>query len=323
MLAAKTKTLSDGEVLPQAKTRVWGLPPENANGVGDSRPASSTLHWGWSPFYAGTASGQLDQRYYGVGTGRFNVPDPMHSAALGDPGSWNQYAYVGGDPLNFADPGGTNRLACDQYTLEGTCVGQSLGGGGVAWFTNFWWSPEGTLMAIATSSYGSPESAADPQGSSTGGMPSLAVLRHIFLDPAIQGAETLLNDPDCQSLFDTLSMDSNFGTTNPAQILQGAVDHNQVWFGPFGADVGQSVPAQTTGTQRYDSDRVKQGVRHWGRCGAGARPGPGGGEPHWNIHPWDFRSLSTAGLQRTNSIRDQRGHVDPRASSFYGHSRRR
>ena len=172
----------------------------------------------------------------------------MHSAALGDPGSWNQYAYVGGDPLNFADPGGTNRLACDQYTLEGTCVGQSLGGGGVAWFTNFWWSPEGTLMAIATSSYGSPESAADPQGSSTGGMPSLAVLRHIFLDPAIQGAETLLNDPDCQSLFDTLSMDSNFGTTNPAQILQGAVDHNQVWFGPFGADVGQSVPAQTTGT---------------------------------------------------------------------------
>ena len=123
--------------------------------------------------YTRDAVGQdyADQRYYGVGTGRFGTPDPMHSAALGDPGSWNQYSYVGGDPLNFSDPGGSNRLACDQYTLEGPCVGQSLGGGGVTWFTNFWWSPEGGLVAIATSSYGSPESATDPQGTSGSGGP--------------------------------------------------------------------------------------------------------------------------------------------------------
>ena len=38
-----------------------------------------------------------DQRYYGVGEGRFMTPDPYRaSAGAEDPGSWNRYAYVGG-----------------------------------------------------------------------------------------------------------------------------------------------------------------------------------------------------------------------------------
>jgi RHS repeat-associated protein len=42
-----------------------------------------------------------DQRYYGVGTGRFGTPDPYKaSAGVGDPGSWNRYSYVQGDPVN-------------------------------------------------------------------------------------------------------------------------------------------------------------------------------------------------------------------------------
>ena len=50
-----------------------------------------------------------DQRYYAVGTGRFNVPDPYQaSAGAEDPGSWNRYAYVGGDPINYLDPSGLN-----------------------------------------------------------------------------------------------------------------------------------------------------------------------------------------------------------------------
>jgi RHS repeat-associated protein len=48
-----------------------------------------------------------DQRYYYVGTGRFNVADPYKaSGGPEDPGSWNRYAYVVGDPLNFNDPRG-------------------------------------------------------------------------------------------------------------------------------------------------------------------------------------------------------------------------
>jgi RHS repeat-associated protein len=52
-----------------------------------------------------------DQRYYGVGTGRFNVPDPSTGSSAADPGSWNKYAYVGDDPINFADPSGLARCS--------------------------------------------------------------------------------------------------------------------------------------------------------------------------------------------------------------------
>jgi RHS repeat-associated protein len=48
-----------------------------------------------------------DQRYYGVGSGRFYTADPYQaSGGAGEPGSWNRYAYVGGDPVNRLDPTG-------------------------------------------------------------------------------------------------------------------------------------------------------------------------------------------------------------------------
>ena len=57
-----------------------------------------------------------DQRYYASGYGRFNTADQYQaSAGPGDPGTWNRYAYVGGDPVNFADPGGRDRFSCAIY----------------------------------------------------------------------------------------------------------------------------------------------------------------------------------------------------------------
>ena len=48
-----------------------------------------------------------DQRYYTAAYGRFNTADPYgKSARLTNPGSWNRYAYVGGDPVNRRDPRG-------------------------------------------------------------------------------------------------------------------------------------------------------------------------------------------------------------------------
>lgn len=44
-----------------------------------------------------------DQRYYAVGTGRFNTPDPYKGVSPGMPATWNKYAYVVGDPVNFRD----------------------------------------------------------------------------------------------------------------------------------------------------------------------------------------------------------------------------
>src|SRR5579885_1744555 len=39
--------------------------------------------------------------------GRFMTPDPVGGGDLEEPGSWNRYAYVGGDPVSFGDPAGT------------------------------------------------------------------------------------------------------------------------------------------------------------------------------------------------------------------------
>lgn len=44
-------------------------------------------------------------RYHQPGMGRFMTPDPYPgSISLASPGSWNRYAYVGGDPVNRLDP---------------------------------------------------------------------------------------------------------------------------------------------------------------------------------------------------------------------------
>ena len=49
----------------------------------------------------------MDQRFYASTYGRFDTPDPARSSAgPSDPGSWNRYAYVGGDPVNASDPSG-------------------------------------------------------------------------------------------------------------------------------------------------------------------------------------------------------------------------
>jgi len=48
-----------------------------------------------------------DQRYYSSTYGRFLTSDPYRaSGGPSDPGSWNRYAYVQGDPVNFNDPEG-------------------------------------------------------------------------------------------------------------------------------------------------------------------------------------------------------------------------
>jgi RHS repeat-associated protein len=60
--------------------------------------------------YFGDAVSNLQyakNRYYSSAMGRFLTPDPYRaSGGPADPGSWNRYAYVGGDPVNFNDPAG-------------------------------------------------------------------------------------------------------------------------------------------------------------------------------------------------------------------------
>jgi RHS repeat-associated protein len=46
------------------------------------------------------------QRYYASGVGRFMTADPAAPGNPSEPGSWNFYAYVQGDPINLNDPEG-------------------------------------------------------------------------------------------------------------------------------------------------------------------------------------------------------------------------
>ena len=60
---------------------------------------------------AETGLDYADQRYHNPGTGRFMTPDPYVALSTGaadptNPGSWNRYAYVQGDPINGTDARG-------------------------------------------------------------------------------------------------------------------------------------------------------------------------------------------------------------------------
>ena len=53
-----------------------------------------------------TGNDNFIARYYGSNLGRFLSPDPAGKAAakVGNPQSWNRYAYVFNNPLRFVDP---------------------------------------------------------------------------------------------------------------------------------------------------------------------------------------------------------------------------
>jgi RHS repeat-associated protein len=79
-------------------------------------------------FRDGVGQDYAEQRYHNAGMGRFWSPDPggIKTADPTDPGSWNRYGYVSGDPINYLDPVGTNRVDpqptfCDVYPDDPSC----------------------------------------------------------------------------------------------------------------------------------------------------------------------------------------------------------
>lgn len=69
-------------------------------------------------------------RYYASGQGRFTSVDPlMASATPGDPRSWNRYAYVFNNPLNFTDPSGMRGVKPGEIeVLSGTDGQKNIAG---------------------------------------------------------------------------------------------------------------------------------------------------------------------------------------------------
>ncbi len=86
----------------------------NSSGIAAEVPrpvssrAASTSPVKFATYWADQGGLQYAQnRYYSATYGRFTTPDPYRaSGGPSDPGSWNRYAYVEGDPVNFNDPEG-------------------------------------------------------------------------------------------------------------------------------------------------------------------------------------------------------------------------
>ena len=73
---------------------------------GEPRTGSSDTYATYK-YAANTKVSYARNRYYTSNYGRFTTPDPYDgSAALTNPGSWNRYAYVLGNPVILNDPSG-------------------------------------------------------------------------------------------------------------------------------------------------------------------------------------------------------------------------
>src|SRR5262249_31427192 len=68
---------------------------------------NSTSQWVFTSYERDRESGNdyALTRSYSGNVGRFMSPDPL-DGIVGDPQSWNRYAYVKNDPLNMTDPTG-------------------------------------------------------------------------------------------------------------------------------------------------------------------------------------------------------------------------
>jgi RHS repeat-associated protein len=96
--------------------------PDRLGSVGTYFPYGEGRGSGGGMFATYTRdAGGLDyamNRYYNSNFGRFMTADPYRATAgsvnnAADPGSWNRYGYVGGDPVNLIDSGGLDGCSPD------------------------------------------------------------------------------------------------------------------------------------------------------------------------------------------------------------------
>src|SRR5256885_16434352 len=79
----------------------------------------------------GNGSDEAMFRRYNRKHSRFDQPDPYDgSYDLGDPQTFNRYAYVQNDPTNFVDPTGLTYDVCGAEFSAAQCMGNGFWGGG-------------------------------------------------------------------------------------------------------------------------------------------------------------------------------------------------
>jgi len=69
-------------------------------------------------------------RYFGSSLGRFMTPDELFADQhIGDPQSWNLYAYARNNPINFTDADGRSCTKDSNGDFTGDTCGQDTGTG--------------------------------------------------------------------------------------------------------------------------------------------------------------------------------------------------
>ncbi|MCC7155576.1 MAG: RHS repeat-associated core domain-containing protein [Bryobacterales bacterium] len=142
-------------------------------------------------------------RYYSATSGRFISPDPYQaSGGPTDPGSWNRYSYVQGDPVNYHDPAGLMQEV-PTFRITVTALSGSMGGmSEIDWaLARMYWRPNdmpGGTGGASQESYDHPQvSRADAidKGLSTAFDCLVTATRDHFGDTVAHGALTVLGAP--------------------------------------------------------------------------------------------------------------------------------
>jgi RHS repeat-associated protein len=235
---------------------------------------------GFATYYqdSSTQLHYADQRYYAATYGRFNTPDRYKaSAGPSDPGSWNRYAYVASDPVNFGDMAGTEKASPDdsQYastvpdfstTVYGFSYGSSLG---VPLFPSALSVNPSTLAQWW-------------QGLSVRYWADQIKQANTAVNSARKAAEKALQNPDCARHFGTAGTRS--GAWDPVKALDTVYSSDGGYIGGSNVYVGYSVSLPLVNAAQIGPAVFVGG--NTGGIAAGIRV---------DIDPEDFNFFSTLG----------------------------
>ena len=159
-------------------------------------------------------------RYYNSVSGRFMSADPyVASGGPGDPGSWNRYAYVQGDPANYIDPAGLAQCLAGSQRI-------TYSDGSTATYLNWVECPsppspspavsQATQQMAATSVLASD----DVHGSQAAQNLKSRTTALALLNKALAKALEALSLDDCRAIFGDMVDPTTGKPLDPAAILK-------------------------------------------------------------------------------------------------------
>src|SRR5579883_2433293 len=208
-----------------------------------------------------TGMDYADQRYHSPGTGRFMTADSSSRGINAkNPGTWNRYAYVLGDPINHSDPAGTDCATYASYDSSGNLASfQDWGCTFVAYvgpaYTGYggndFWSNTASQVAngLAGAQAAGAAIAASLTQSGPINVPGSWVAGMTGAVNALDSIETAkLSDPNCQKDLNKIGV-SGSQLNSAAKNLWGPVD---------GTSSNSAVASVSSQTPDFSGETVSQ-----------------------------------------------------------------